>query len=245
LLARIPQQNKEELSRYIIRREMVAKILRLINDQALDYQKLPRVPGKRKNKEFLIHDLIIRRRSDSNDDLNDLWVLNEEFVHYEGCSDLPINKIRLRDGRSLLGEISSEEIAEFGLSTELKPDIFLFPGEGKCVLVELKAPDVNLGDHLGQMTRYCNLIANYGAVHIDKFYCYLIGEKLGRIDVINDYEPTVNDDWVRHEQQIRSIHDNKNIIGHIYSEIILLSSVAARAERRNKSFAERLGVRVG
>jgi hypothetical protein len=244
LLALIPQQNKEELGRYIICREMVAKILRLINDKALDYQRQPRVPGKKKNKEFLIHDLIIRRRSDSTDDLNDLWVLNEEFVHYEGCSDLPLNKIRLRDGRSLLGDISSEEIAEFGLSTELKPDIFLFPGEGKCVLIELKAPDVNLADYLGQMTKYCNLIANYGSFQINRFYCYLIGEKLGRIDVINDYEPTVNDDWVRHEQQIRSIHDNKVIIGHIYSEIILLSSVAARAERRNRSFAERLGVRV-
>lgn len=244
LLARIPQQNKEELSRYIIRREMVAKILRLINNKALDYQRQPRVPGKKKNKEFLIHDLIIRRRSDSADDLNDLWVLNEEFVHYEGCSDLPLDKISLRDGRKLLREISKKEIAEFRLSTDLKPDIFLFPGEGKCVLVELKAQDANLADHLGQMTKYCNLIANYGALPINRFYCYLIGEKLAPIDVINDCEPTVNDDWVHHEQQIRSIHDNKVIIGHIYSEIILLSSVAARAERRNKSFAERLGVRV-
>jgi hypothetical protein len=245
LLSRIPQQNKEELSRYVIRREMVARILRLIINQALDYQKQARSPGMRRNREGLIHDLIIRRKSDSTTELNDLWVLNEEFVHYEGCSDMPLDQIKLRDGRQLLRDISAAEIEKAKLSPDRRPDIFLFPEEGKCVLIELKAPNTDLSDHLQQMTKYCNLIANYAAVPVNRFYCYLIGEKLAEIDLPAAYEPTVNDDWVQQEQPIRSVHpkDGRAIIGHIYSEVILLSSVAARAERRNRSFAERLGVR--
>ncbi len=242
LLSRIPQQNKEELSRYVIRREMVANVLKLILNQSLEYQRRGRHPGERRDKEGLIHDLIIRRRSDSTRELNDLWVLNEEFVHFEGCSDLPISQITLANGEKLLSNISPDVIKDL----KLRPDIFLFVDEGKCILIELKPPDEDLSDHLNQMRKYCNLIANYAAIPITRFYCYLIGEEVSMADLPPAYERTVNDDWVLPEEPIRSFDpsQDRRVVGHIYSEIVLLSSVATRAERRNRSFAERLGIRI-
>jgi hypothetical protein len=103
-----------------------------------------------------------------------------------------------------------------------------------------------LSDHLNQLRKYCNLIANYATIPITRFYCYLIGEEVSMADLPPSYERTVNDDWVTPEEPIRSLDPTKDrsVIGHMYSEIILLSSVAARAERRNRSFAERLGIRI-
>ncbi len=78
LLELIPQQNKEELSRYVIRREMVTKVLKLILGNALATQSNTGKGKKRKDKEGLIHDLIFKRKSKSTESLNDLWILNEE-----------------------------------------------------------------------------------------------------------------------------------------------------------------------
>jgi len=244
LLRLIPQQNKEELGRYIIRRDMVAEVLRKILGQELNYQKAPAKKGEKKSPEGLIHDLIFRRKAADSGELNDLWILNEEYVHYAGCSDLPINQIVDEKGQPLLKPISAEKIAELNLTPELRPDIFLYPEEGKCVLVELKAPDVNLAEHLNQMTKYCNLIANYSVRKIQKFYCYLIGENVNPFtDFDGTYEETVAGDWIGANVPIRTMDKERMTIGTLQIEVSKLSSIYARAHRRNKSFADKLGLR--
>jgi hypothetical protein len=244
LLGLIPQQNKEELGRYIIRRDMVAEVLRKILAQELEYQKSPAKPGVKKSPEGLIHDLIFRRKAADSGQLNDLWILNEEYVHYAGCSDLPINQIVDEKGQPLLKPISAEKIAELGLKPELRPDIFLYPEEGKCVLVELKAPDVNLAEHLNQMTKYCNLIANYSVRKIQKFYCYLIGETVNPLtDFDGTYEETVAGDWIGPNVPVRTMDKERTTIATLQIEVSKLSSIYTRAHRRNKSFADKLGLR--
>lgn len=242
LLKLIPQQNREELGRYIIRRDMVAEVLRKILAQELTYQTAT-TTGTKKDREGLIHDLIFKRKSGDAEQLNDLWVLNEEYVHFSGCSDLPINKIVDENGDSLLRPITDAEIAELGVKPAMRPDIFLYPEEGKCVLVELKAPDVDLADHLNQMTKYCNLIANYSVRKIQKFYCYLIGETFNPLtDLDGEYQETVKGDWVRNNIRIVSFQD-RSTIADAQIEISKLSSIYGRAHRRNKSFADKLGLR--
>jgi len=239
----IEEQNKEELSRYILRREMVAGILKRILSEELNYQTAPREKGKRKEKEGLVHDLIFKRKSPDSSVLNDLWILNEEFLHFEGCSELPINQITDSSGKNLLEDITDEQIHKLGIKTERRPDIFLFAEEGKCVIVELKAPDVDLSDHLNQMTKYCNLIANFSAKKFDRFYCYLIGENINpSIDLSGDYEETVNGDWIRADLPIKSLDRNRDTIASSQIEVIQLSSIHQRAHRRNKSFADKLGL---
>lgn len=243
LSALIEEQNKEELSRYIIRREMVADILKKILAEELDYQTRPKEQGQQKDKEGLVHDLIFKRKSSDTSVLNDLWILNEEFLHFDGCSELQLDQIKDGNGEKLLTNIPKDIINELDLKTKRRPDIFLFVEEGKCVLIELKAPDVDMSDHLNQMTKYCNLIANYSNRKFNRFYCYLIGEKINpRTDLPGDYEETVNGDWLKADLPIRSFDKNRDTIARSQIEVVLLSSLYTRAHRRNKSFADKLGL---
>ena len=159
----VEEQNKEELSRYVIRREMVTDILKKILSEELDYQNEPKVAGKNKDREGLIHDLIFKRKSKDTHGLNDLWILNEEFIHFEGCSELPLNQIETSDGELLLEDVPDNLVQSLNLRLSKRPDIFLYASEEKCLLVELKEPNEDLSNHLNQLTKYCNLIANFGA----------------------------------------------------------------------------------
>lgn len=249
LLELIPQQNKQELSRYIIRREMVTGVLKLILENNLSYQQRSSTEKERKDKEGLIHDLIFKRKSTGTDSLNDLWILNEEFLHFEGCSDIPINQIEDSAGQKLLNTAETEDtlFEKFGLSRHLRrPDIFLYVEEGKCVLIEFKAHEIDLSDHLNQLTRYCNLIANRSRSKIDQFFCYLIGEKIERMDLPGEFIKSVTGDFIKPNQPIRSFEEGKeeNIIAYLHQEIIQLSAIHKRAAVRNKSFADKLGIRV-
>ncbi len=193
----------------------------------------------------MIHDLIFKRKS-ATGALNDLWILNEEFVHFEGCSELPLDQITLPDGQNLIGPISPEMIKDYGLKPTRRPDIFLYPDEGKCILVELKEPDTDLSDHLNQVVKYANFIANFSTQKIEKFFCYLIGENISRIDLpTGDFELTVTGDWIRSPMTIKSIKpgEEEKTLATASLEIMKLSSIADRAHRRNKSFANKLGIR--
>lgn len=243
LSALVDAQNKEELSKYVVRRELVANLLDKVLNQELSVQTEPLPEGKkRRDKEGFIHDLIFKRKSNGN--LNDLWILDEEFVHFVGCSDAPLNEIKSMSGEYLLTNIPEEELKKRQLKITKRPDVFLFADEGKCILIEFKSADVDLSDYLQQTEKYCTLIANYSVKKIKKFYCYLIGETINAIDVPADYEKTVNDTWLREKIRIVDQTEMRNVIAYSQQEVLKLSDIASRAHRRNKSFAEKLGVDV-
>ncbi len=235
----IDDQDKEELSRYIIRREMVAETLKLILAEGLDAQVSS--GKKRGDPEGFVHDLIFKRRKKTNDVTHDLWILNEEFVHFDGQSEVAISQMKLPNGEPFVNMPDKKTIKELGIKLDRRPDVFLFAGEGKCVLIEFKAPKIDLSDHLQQLNKYCTLIANYAAIPIQQFYCYLIGESINPIFDLGDYEETVNGDWLREGIQIRNAV-NRDLIGKASIEVVKLSSIYERAKRRNKSFADKLGL---
>jgi hypothetical protein len=248
LLGLIPEQNKQELSRYVIRRQMVAKVLGKIIDGAIAPVAKPKKARSQKprlqGKEALIHDLIIRRGGVTSQP-HDLWVLSEEFVHFEGCSNHRIDQIKDSHGGKLLRDVSEATIEAYGIRTKVMPDIFLFADEGQCILIELKAPDVNLSEYLNQLPMYCNLIANFSLKPITRFYCYLIGEVLNPIEIGGDYRQTADGDFVRRADYSIMRYENgrqDEEIGKAHIEIIKLSAIHKRALRRNKSFADRLGI---
>lgn len=252
LLRLIPEQNKQELSRYVIRREMVVKVLKLILDQKIVAPTKPPKKKKaaatkpREDREGLIHDLLIKRRTNGGAGSNDLWVLNEEFVHFEACSEVEIDRIEDSKGNKLLRPIPDAIKSQYKLKPERRPDIFVHVDDSQCILVELKAPDVDLSEYLHQLPRYCSLIGNFSVKPLTRFYCYLIGEEFADNDVSYDFRRTVHGDYVRrHDVTIMSCeegHQNKEI-GSAHMEIIKLSSIHDRARRRNRSFAERLGIK--
>lgn len=249
LLEKIPQQNKDELARYIIRRDMVVELLKLALANNLDKQKAwvgKKGDGKkvpRTDKEGIIHDLIFKRRMKGVP--NDLWILNEEYVHFAGCSDLELNKLEINGEKLLRDEVDIDSALravgiEKGSALEWRPDIFLYPEEGKCVLVELKSPEVDMAKYCDQIQKYAKLIANYSNRQFRQFYGYLIGEEIQKLAVPDRYKKVpYGNYWVYVSEPINSIETGLPI-ADIYQEIVPLSEIAKRAEIRNKSFAEKL-----
>lgn len=251
LLEKIPQQNKDELTRYIIRRDMVVELLKLALNNDLAKQKewaKNKVKGRkigRSDKEGVIHDLIFKRRMKGVP--NDLWILNEEFVHFGGCSDLELNKLEINGEKLLRDDVDIDAALsavglEKGSSLEWRPDIFLYPEEGKCVLVEFKAPQVDLTKYCDQIQKYAKIIANYSNRRFTQFYGYLIGEEIQALAIPDRYKKVpYGNYWVYSSEPINDIKTGLPI-ADIYQEIMPLSEIAKRAEIRNKSFAEKIGI---
>ena len=252
LLELIPQQNKDELARYVIRRDMVVRLLKLALKNELAKQldcKKKKAAGEtvREDQEGLIHDIIFKRKSINGP--NDLWILNEEFVHFNGCSDLPLNEIEcggeklIKDGIDIEEALTSVGL-DIGHRLEKRPDIFLFPEEGKCILIEFKAPGVDVSLHLDQLPKYAKLIANYSKKKITQFYGYLIGENINRLDIPDRYNRAVYSGyWFNPSETIKDLNTDFPI-ADLYQEIIPFSTIGTRAEMRNRSFAEKLGIEV-
>jgi hypothetical protein len=252
LLTLIPQQNKEELARYVIRRDMVVRLLEFALDNKLSIQKewtKKKHDGKkiRKDNEGLIHDLIFKRRNKGIP--NDLWILNEEFVHFDGCSDLRLEEIEVNGQKLLKDKIEIDEALQQVDITkdsyvQTRPDIFLFPEEGKCILIEFKAPDVPLVSHCDQIQKYAKLIANFSRIKFNQFFGFLIGETINEASIPGRYNKVPYCKyWVYPNEVIKSIDEASAPIANLYQEIILLSEIAKRAEIRNRSFAEKLGIK--
>ena len=143
-----------------------------------------------------MHNLIFQQSfSSENPEDSDLWLLNEEYIYFKGTSDIMLNNVQI-DGHSLLKENMSKEELEYKNKCgkdagRRKPDVLLFPKEGKCIIVEFKAPHVDVSFHLDQINRYARLINNlsdekYG---FNTYYGYLVGEQGIDIDEIQDANP--------------------------------------------------------
>jgi hypothetical protein len=253
LLEQIPQQNKNELARYIIRRDIVVELLKLTLNNDLTIQKewvAKRAKGEkvRQDKEGIIHDLIFKRRMKRVP--NDLWILNEEFIHFDGFSDIELEKLEINGEKILIDNIDiGKALKSVGISkdtySEQRPDIFIFPEEGKCILVELKNPDVDLSQHTTQIARYARLIANYSRKprHFTQFFGFLIGETLDIISLTSEWKKVPFGNYrIYPSLAITAIDETEAPIANLYQEIIPLSEIAKRAEIRNKSFADKLGI---
>lgn len=250
LLSLIPQQNKDELSRYVIRRQMLVEMLRIALKREMQIQKewKNRKDSGEKIKELheaLIHEMIFKRKAKGTS--NDLWILNEEFVHFDGCSDLPLHELEVNGKKLLKSNVDiNDAMKKSGLELEgqlkNRPDIFLFPGENKCVLIEFKAPEVDITKHLDQIAGYAKLISNFSTLEIRQFYGYLIGETIDKTKIPGRYKKSIScNHWFYPNEEVRDV-DTDITKADLYQEIIPFSTLANRAELRNKSFAERLGV---
>ena len=66
------------------------------------------VVGKRKNNERLIHDLLFKQHTDNTLDSN-LWILNEDFIHYKGISECELRNAKINGELFLREDLTEEE----------------------------------------------------------------------------------------------------------------------------------------
>lgn len=242
LVKAIPMQNKKNLTHYVARRKLVLDLLDKILARQLQVQQ-----QKENYDEALIHNLLFQKGS-NNTENSDLWIINEDFIYFKGSSEKQLSKLEI-DGQKVFKEKFSEEeeryLTSLGENRKIKrPDVLLFPEEGKCIIIEFKAPQVNASDHLTQIDRYANLIRNYteDKFQITTFYGYLLGESIEPRDVlgtVSRYEHSYQFDYLyRPSENVNGFDGRTN--GSIYTEVIKYSTLLERAKQRNKIFIDKL-----
>lgn len=242
----LPEQNKRTLSHYVARRKLVLELFSKIQDKKLKIQN----DESREKDEALIHNLLFTQRS-TNTYGSDLWILNEEFIYFKGNSEFLLRDLELDGKKVFQSEFTKEEekyLNSLGKKRlDKRPDVLLFPEEGKCIIIEFKAPKVNASEHLTQINMYASLIRNYTnkEFEIKTFYGYLIGEGIESKDVqgsVSTFEYSQNFDYLfSPSQKVIGFDGNEN--GSIYTEVLKYSSLLKRAELRNKIFIEKLGLK--
>lgn len=244
LVKEIPLQNKVSLTQYVARRKIVLELFHLINSRKLSAQ----INEERNKDEKLLHNLIFQQTNSSSED-SDLWLINEDFIYFKGTSERLLKDVEL-DGVKLLRENLTEEEEAFRTALNenryaKRPDILLFPEEGKCLIIEFKNPDVNVSDHLNQINNYASLIWNFSNPHFkfETFYGYLIGEKVNTNDVRfhdGDFKEAYQFDYLfRANKLIPGLYVKGD--ASLYTEVIKYSTLYERAKRRNDIFIKKLG----
>ncbi len=248
LVKKIPLQNKNELAHTVAKRKLVLDLFDKILDKELSIQQ-----GDTRNiDEELLHNLIFKQSS-TNPEESDLWLVNEDFIYFKGTSEKKLSDITI-DGETILKDYDSltKEQKDFRNSLEenrysKKPDILLFPDEGKCIILEFKNPKVNISSHLQQIQNYATLIWNFSKdkFQFNTFYGYYIGEKINNLDVRSKYPSFVEsyhfDYLFRPSEVVAGFFGKRD--ANIYTEVIKYSTLLKRAKRRNELFIEKLGIK--
>lgn len=248
LVTLIPMQNRTALSKYVARRKLVLDLF----DQILK-KELESIKNKKKERidEKLLHNLIFQQSSENEDaETSDLWLINEEYIYFKGISEHKLDDIKI--GEDYLfkreSELSKEEI-EYKQKNhkdagDRRPDILLFPKEGKCIIIEFKAPQVDVSNHLNQINKYASLINNLSNDNwkINTFYGYLIGENINGDEIIDG-----DSDFISAEKLDFVYRPHKRIVGKfgrkdgaLYTEVIKYSVLLDRAQQRNQIFIDKL-----
>lgn len=238
----IPLQNRTALTQYVARRKLVLDVFgKILNKEISKLRDGGRIDEK------LIHNLIFQQSSDSTE-TSDLWLINEEFIYFKGVSEFSLDKLEANEEKIFNKNFNQEEERYLNSLNEnrlkKRPDILLFPQEGKCIILEFKAPNVNVSEHLSQIDFYANLIRNYtnDKFQITAFYGYLIGESIEDRDVrgrVSRFEHSYNlDYWFRPSENVIGFDDRSD--GSIYTEVIKYSTLLERAKIRNKMFIDKI-----
>lgn len=245
LTKEIPIQNRTALTHYVARRKIILELF----EKVLDRKLLVQNDGSRNNDEQLLHNILFQQ-SATDPNSSDLWLINEDFIYFRGTSESLIKDIEINGEKIIKDKLTDEEevyIKSLEENRLLKrTDILLFPDEGKCIIIELKNPNVNVSEHLNQISRYATLLRNLtkDKFAFDTFYGYLIGEKIDAEDVRDfdsDFKHAPHFDYV--------FRPSKNIVGKngrsdgsLYTEVIKYSTLLKRAKKRNEIFIEKLNI---
>ena len=244
LMTAIPLQNRTVLSKYIARRKLVLELFDKILHKELEVLK-----GGKRIDEKILHNLLFQQSSTSNaPEDSDLWIINEEFIYFKGVSEARFEDIEYNGKKVFAKEFSEEDKRYLNSLGEkrltMRPDVLLFPEENKAIIIEFKAPDVNVSDHLTQIDFYANILLNYtiDELQLTTFYGYLIGEEIEDRDVRGrvsrfEYSPKFNY-WFRPSEKV--INFNNGFDGNLYTEVIKYSTLLERAKLRNQIFIDKL-----
>ncbi len=235
------------LSQLVVRRAAILEVLQLAINTSLVVQDVPE--GERRKNEEIIHNIFFPMRADSEEvDDHDVWILNEEYQYYDYiASDKALSKIKWSDG-SLLFESDVDDALSEILSTNYesnsskRPDIAIFNNEGSAIIIEFKAPGVNMDGYIGDLMEYSQLLAAKSNGKLKKFYGYLIGTDVNANRLTGYTRFPSGQGWFNTTDIVE--HSTGQRLGELYSEILYYSDVVHRANKRLEVYKKRLNLKV-
>lgn len=231
------------LSQLIVRRAAIVEILDLACGKSLDMQTV--ASGIRRKDERIIHSVFFPMRKDSTEVIDhDMWLLSEEYQYYDYiASDLPLANIVWNGGEKVFDSDIDSEFQKI-LSKRVddnegkRPDIALFNKEGSAVIVEFKAPGVQIDEHIGDLSEYAHLLAAKSGGKLKKFYGYLIGDTINPLR-LNGWTPfSEGKGWFVSNSLDDPITRQK--LGETYFEILDFNEVIDRAKKRINIYQKKI-----
>ena len=242
----VPQINRTELVRYISKRKIILDLMQKTLDKQLDCQQ-KNSKGKKINHESFLHNILFSQHSDNPLDSN-LWMINDDFIHYKGISESELRNIKVGSELFFREDLTKEELEELTAYNRDKlgnrPDILLFPKEHKCIIIELKSMDADVSKFVSQVSQYAGLIRQYAKerFEITTFYAYLIGESftLSEVKRANPFfKKAYYFDYSFCPNYPVDGGENRRD-GEMYIEVIKYSTLLERAVFRNKIFTDKI-----
>ncbi|CAL8479381.1 hypothetical protein [Caballeronia sp. S22] len=244
----IKKMDMTNLSQLVVRRTAMIEVLRHAVNKLLVCQQQEK--GKRNEHERIIHNVFFPTGKDSADTKDhDIWLLNEEYQYFEHiASDKPLSSLKWLDGQTLFdADIDKSLEALFAENNQehaaKRPDIALFNQEGAAIIIEFKAPDVEIQDHINDLAQYARLLAAKSSGKIKKFYGYLIGDKLNHSRMPTGWTRFASTKGYFHTGALEDPETGFRY-GELYSELLFYNQFIDRAELRLGIYKDKLKVRL-
>ncbi len=236
------------LSQLIVRRAAIVQILELACGKSLVMQNIDN--DARRKDERIIHSIFFPMRKDSSEvSDHDIWLLSEEYHYYDYiASDLPLSKLTWDDGSKIFSEDIDQGIQEILLKRAdenggKRPDIAIFSKEGSAIIVEFKAPGVQMDEHVGDLQEYAYLLNAKSGGKLKKFYGYLIGDSVNTLRVSGSWTKfPMGNGWFL--SAALSDPDSGVKLGETYFEILHFKDVIERAKKRIGVYQGKLNLKL-
>jgi hypothetical protein len=233
------------LSQLVVRRSAMLEVLSCAVKGLLTIQENG---GGRNENERIIHNIFFPTGKDSNDLVDhDIWILNEEYHYFEHiASDKALASIPWNDKEQLFEEDIDSALEDlFNKNNEgnrlKRPDIAIFNQEGAAIIIEFKAPGIELQEHTNDLSQYARLLAAKSKGKINKFYGYLIGDTIDENRLNPSYTKFSSGHGYFDTVRIKDFGTGQQY-GELYSEVLFYQDFIDRAEQRLKIYKEKLGI---
>lgn len=241
----IKKMDMANLSQLVVRRSSMLEVLRYAVEKLLRAQTQNQ--GRRQD-EKIIHNVFFPTGKDSGDDIDhDIWILNEEYHYFDHISsDKVLASIPWHDGGKLFSDDVDEALEtlfkKYNDDHSLKrPDIAIFNQEGAAIIIEFKAPGVELQEHVPDLVQYARLLAAKSGGKIKKFYGYLIGDCLDESRMPTNFTKFARGTVFFRSERIKDFNTDREY-GELYSEVLFYEGFIDRAEKRLDVYKGKLGI---
>lgn len=236
------------LSQLIVRRAAIVQILDLACGKGLAMQNID--SDVRRKDERIIHSIFFPMRKDSSEVTDhDIWLLSEEYHYYDYiASDLPLSKLTWDNGSKIFSDDVDQGVQDIlekraGENGGKRPDIAIFSKEGSAIIVEFKAPGVQMDEHIGDLQEYAYLLNAKSGGKLKKFYGYLIGDSVNPLRVSGSWTKfPVGNGWF--QSSPLSDPESGVKLGETYFEILHFKDIIERAKKRIGVYQGKLNLKL-